>query len=101
MLRRAKEADLPEILEIYNDAIIHTTAVYAYEPQSLENRLDWFRDKQEHGYPILVVADGGYVRGFATYGPFRAWPAYQYSIEHSVYTPLHVFTSMGKGSERS
>lgn len=85
MLRRAEESDLPEILEIYNDAIIHTTAVYAYEPQSLENRLDWFRDKQEHGYPILVVEDGGHVRGFATYGPFRTWPAYQYSIEHSVY----------------
>jgi len=85
MLRRAEESDLPEILEIYNDAIIHTTAVYAYEPQSLENRLHWFRDKQEQGYPILVVEDGGHVRGFATYGPFRAWPAYQYSIEHSVY----------------
>lgn len=85
MLRRAEEADLPEILEIYNDAILHTTAVYAYKPQSLEDRFDWFRDKQEQGYPILVVEDGGRVRGFATYGPFRAWPAYQYSIEHSVY----------------
>lgn len=85
MLRKAKESDLPEILDIYNDAIINTTAVYSYEPQTLESRLDWFRNKQENGYPILVIEDGGQVRGFATYGPFRAWPAYKYSIEHSVY----------------
>lgn len=85
MLRKAEEGDLPEILDIYNDAIINTTAVYSYEPQTLEDRLDWFRMKQENGYPILVMEDGGHIRGFATYGPFRPWPAYQYSIEHSVY----------------
>ena len=85
MLRKAKESDLLEILDIYNDAIVNTTAVYSYEPQTLENRLDWFRNKQENGYPILVIEDGGHIRGFATYGSFRPWPAYQYTIEHSIY----------------
>ncbi|MEI7026967.1 GNAT family N-acetyltransferase [Paenibacillus sp. y28] len=85
MLRQAEESDLPEILEIYNEAIIHSTAVYTYEPQTLENRLHWFRDKQENGYPILVIEEAGHVMGFATYGPFRAWPAYKYTVEHSVY----------------
>ncbi|WEG14570.1 GNAT family N-acetyltransferase [Pullulanibacillus sp. KACC 23026] len=85
MLRDATESDVPEILEIYNDAIIHTTAVYTYEPETLENRLDWFRDRRENSYPVVVLEDGGKIRGFATYGAFRPKPAYKYSIEHSVY----------------
>ena len=85
MLRKAEESDLLGILDIYNDAIINTTAVYSYEPQTLEDRLEWFRSKQANGYPILVIEDGGHIKGFATYGPFRPWPAYKYTIEHSVY----------------
>jgi len=85
MIRIAAESDLPEILEIYNEAILQTTAVYSYEAVTLENRLLWFREKQEKGYPVIVIEDGGRVMGFAAYGPFRPWPAYQYTIEHSVY----------------
>lgn len=85
MIRKAAESDLPEILDIYNEVILQTTAVYSYEAVTLENRLLWFREKQENGYPVLVIEDGGRVMGFAAYGPFRPWPAYQYTIEHSVY----------------
>jgi L-amino acid N-acyltransferase len=85
MLRKAVGSDLPGILDIYNDAIMNTTAVYSYEPQTLDNRLEWFRNKQEHGLPIIVIEDEGQIRGFATYGPFRPWAAYKYTIEHSVY----------------
>jgi phosphinothricin acetyltransferase len=85
MLRQAEEADVSAILDIYNDAIAHTTAVYHYEPQTMENRLQWFRDKRQSGCPLIVLEEQGRVAGFATYGPFRAWPAYKYTIEHSVY----------------
>ncbi|MDP4095395.1 GNAT family N-acetyltransferase [Paenibacillus sp. P96] len=85
MLRKAKESHLPEILDIYNDAIMNTTAVYTYKPQTLENRMRWFHDKQENGFPVIVLEDGGQAMGFATYGPFRPWPAYKYTAEHSVY----------------
>lgn len=37
------------------------------------------------GYPVLVCEQDNKVAGFATFGPFRAWPAYKYSIDHSVY----------------
>lgn len=43
------------------------------------------RAKIEGGYPIIVWEQDHKVVGFATFGPFRAWPAYKYSIEHSVY----------------
>ena len=34
---------------------------------------------------MLVFEKGDKVVAFATFGPFRAWPAYKYTIEHSVY----------------
>lgn len=85
MIREATKNDLTDILEIYNDAILHSTAVYTYTPQTLENREIWYQQKVEEGYPILVWEQDGKAVGFATFGPFRAWPAYKYSIEHSVY----------------
>ncbi len=85
MIREAKKEDLMDILHIYNDAILHTTAVYAYKPHTLEMRQVWYSQKKEEGYPILVSEQDGQVVGFATFGPFRDWPAYKYSVEHSVY----------------
>lgn len=85
MIRQAVENDLCEILEIYNDAILNTTAIYTYNVQTLEERTLWFNKKNEDGIPVLVFEDNNKVIGFATFGPFRAWPAYKYTIEHSVY----------------
>ena len=42
-------------------------------------------NKKAEGYPIFVYELDNKVVGFATFGPFRAWPAYKYSVEHSVY----------------
>lgn len=83
--QEATSNDLKDILAIYNDAILNTTAVYAYQPQTLENRQIWYQQKRDENYPILVYEQDNKVVGFATFGPFRAWPAYKYSIEHSVY----------------
>jgi phosphinothricin acetyltransferase len=85
MIREAVEKDLESILEIYNDAILNTTAVYSYKAQTLEERKKWFDKKRRDGYPLLVFEEGGKAVGFASFGPFREWPAYKYTIEHSVY----------------
>lgn len=85
MIREATPKDLMDILEIYNDAILNTTAVYTYKPQTLESRQNWYEQKKQEGNPILVYELDKKVVGFATFGPFRAWPAYKYSIEHSIY----------------
>ncbi|MDR3601109.1 MAG: GNAT family N-acetyltransferase [Desulfosporosinus sp.] len=85
MIRQADETDLSEILAIYNDAILNTTAVYTYAIQTLEDRTLWFYKKNEDKFPVLVYEENNTVIGFATFGPFRAWPAYKYTIEHSVY----------------
>lgn len=84
-IRRARESDVPGILDIYNDAILNTTALYTYEPFTLEMMQQWFAEKTAKNLPIFVASHGNEVAGFASYGPFRPWPAYKYSVEHSIY----------------
>src|ERR1051326_5753282 len=76
----------PEILAIFNDAIVTSTALYDYQPRPLAAMDPWFDAKRKGNYPVigLELPDGS-LGGFASYGAFRAFPAYKYSVEHSVY----------------
>lgn len=47
MIREATEKDLADILEIYNDAILNTTAIYDYTAHNLEERKQWFDEKKK------------------------------------------------------
>jgi len=93
-IRTATANDLPEMLEIYNDIILHTTAVYHYEPHTLDMRKEWFAAKQAAGHPVFVAESGGRVAGFSTFGSFRPWPAYKYTVENSIYVSA---AQRGKG----
>ncbi len=94
-IRYAVENDLPQILAIYNEVIVNTTAVYDYEPHTLAMRQQWFNTKKEQGLPIFVAEEDGNVIGLSSIGPFRAWAAYQYSVENSVYVAA---VARGKGA---
>jgi phosphinothricin acetyltransferase len=85
IVRAGVPADLAAILAIYNDAVAHTTASYDYQPRSAERQQAWFAAKQEAGLPVLVAQQDGAVAGFGSYGPFRAWEGYRFTVEHSVY----------------
>jgi L-amino acid N-acyltransferase YncA len=84
-IRAAQETDLSAILDIYNHVILNTTAVYQYVPQTSELRKAWYDSKLKDGYPVFVAEDAGRVVGLSSYGPFRAWAAYKYTVENSVY----------------
>ena len=84
-IRTATEDDLPRLLEIYNDIIKNTTAVYDYEPHTIEMRKQWWETKQSQGFPVFVAEEEGHISGFSSIGPFRAWAAYKFSVENSVY----------------
>lgn len=94
IIRRATEQDLPAMLEIYNDIILHTTAVYDYEPHTIGMRKQWWQAKQEQGFPVFAAEEEGRLLGFSSIGPFRAWAAYRYTVENSVYVAAH---ARGKG----
>jgi len=93
-IRTATENDLPEMLMIYNDVIKNTTAVYDYEPHTLEMRQQWFTAKKESGFPAFIAEENDRVVGFSSLGPFRNWAAYKYSVENSVYVAAE---QRGKG----
>ncbi len=74
------------ILAIFNEAIVNSTALYDYQPRTPQSMLPWFDAKRAGNFPVIGVedADGGLL-AFASYGTFRGWPAYKYTVEHSVY----------------
>jgi phosphinothricin acetyltransferase len=74
------------IRDIFNEAIATSTALYDYEPRNLATIQTWFKVKAEHNHPIIGIEDSeGRLMGFSTYGAFRTYAAYKYSVEHSVY----------------
>ncbi len=89
------EEESGPILAILNDAIVNTTALYDYRPRNPEMMKSWFAAKARGGFPVLgAFADHGGLVGFGSYGTFRAWPAYKYSVEHSIYVDRE---SRGRG----
>lgn len=85
LIREATEADLPCILDIYNEVIENTTAAYVYEPHTLEMRRSWFHDLKQGGWPVFVSEENGVVTGFGCIGVFRNKPGYRYTGEHTVH----------------
>ncbi len=85
LIRDAAESDLPAILEIYNEVIANTTAVYSEMPVTLDNRRSWRQARLDQGYPVLVAEEQDGIAGFASFGDFRPWPCYRHSVELSVH----------------
>ncbi len=85
MIRDATEQDLPAIRDIYNDAVLNTTAIWNEQLVDLANRQAWFTARQAQRYPILVAVDNDEVTGYASFGDWRPFEGYRYSVEHSVY----------------
>lgn len=80
------ERHAAQILDIFNEAIVTSTSLFDYKPRTLESMTPWFKAKHRGRFPVIGIEDdGGQLLGFASYGTFRAWPAYKYSVEHSIY----------------
>ncbi|PCJ97735.1 MAG: GNAT family N-acetyltransferase [Flavobacteriaceae bacterium] len=85
IIRPATHKDVPEILEILNFEIKNSTVVYDYEERSLTQQLEWFNSKRESNMPVLIVEKDAKILGYGTFGIYRPWEAYKYSVEHSIY----------------
>jgi len=93
-IRDADNQDILAILDIYNDAILTTAAVYSEKPHTLEMRKSWYEERIENNFPVFVAEEGGDIVGFSSFGHFRAWPCYRYTVEISVYVKA---ASRGRG----
>lgn len=85
-IREAASGDLPAITEIYNDAVETTTAIWNEKLVDVADRAAWLAAREARGYPVLVMVDDeDVVLGYATFGDYRAFDGYRYTVEHSVY----------------
>lgn len=94
IVRDATMNDAEAIRAIYNDAVLNTTAVFDYAAREPQAQRDWLQMKADQNLPVLVADDAGTVLGYASYGPFRPWPAYLYTVENAIYIAPQ---SRGKG----
>ena len=84
MIRKATLADTSALLEIYNYYVMHTTVTF----DEVALSLNAFIEKLElilKDYPCIVFEDNNEILGFAYGSKFRPKPAYNYTVESTVY----------------
>jgi L-amino acid N-acyltransferase len=89
-VRPATRADIPSILEIYNDAVLTTTATYDYEPRPLQHRIQWFEDHEKINFPVFVAEDdSGKIIGWSSLNKYHDRPGYRFTTENSIYVAAY------------
>jgi len=85
-IRPASRADLPRLTEIYNHYVVHTPVTFDLEPYTVERRVAWFEQFALQGrYRLLVAEEDGLVIGYAGTTRFRVKPAYDTTVETTIY----------------
>jgi L-amino acid N-acyltransferase YncA len=84
-IRTAEARDLAAITGIYEHAVRHGTASFELEPPSEREMSSRYEALRSGGYPYLVAQLEGEIVGFAYAGPYRARPAYRWTVEDSIY----------------
>jgi phosphinothricin acetyltransferase len=84
-LRDVRPGDIAAITRIYAQAVRHGTASFEIEPPDETEIARRQQTLIANGYPYLVAESAGTVAGYAYAGPYRARPAYQWTVEDSVY----------------
>lgn len=85
-LRAARCDDLPRLTEIYNHYVVHSPATFDLEPKTLDQRAEWFAQFAATGRHRLIVAEEvGAVLGYAGTTRFRLKPAYDRTVETTIY----------------
>ncbi|MEX0813125.1 MAG: N-acetyltransferase family protein [Chitinophagales bacterium] len=93
-IRKANKKDIVLIRNILNHEIENSTAVYDKTPKSLQEITVWLEQKQKTGFPVIVAVSENEILGYGSYGKFRPWEGFRYSVEHSIYV---AFQHRGKG----
>lgn len=84
-IREATAADLPQITEIYNSIVRTSTAIYNDQPVTLEDRETWWSARVAQSYPVIVAVDETGVLGYGSFGDFRPWPGYRFTVEGTIH----------------
>lgn len=85
LIREARMNDARTMLEIHNEVVLTTTAVWNETPRTEIEQREWLNTKRSQSFPVLVAEEAGNVIGYCSYGPFRAWYGYRFTVENSIY----------------
>ena len=85
IIRDAREADLPTVLAIHNDAVLNGTALWTTQPSDLAGRAAVIAQRRAKGFPYIVAEQDGEVAGYGSFGDFRPHDGYFKTVEHSLY----------------
>lgn len=77
--------DVVGITRIYNDAVLHTTAIWNNTVADESNRRAWIGERNAQGFPVLIAVENDEVLGYATFGPFRPHDGYRHTAKNSIY----------------
>lgn len=82
--RKGSYKDINKLTEIYNWAILNTTATFDIQIQTPEKRLKWFEQFGDH-YPLIIADIDGEAVGYGCLTKFRDKEAYAKTAEISIY----------------
>jgi L-amino acid N-acyltransferase YncA len=85
LVRDARDEDIGAIQAIYAHHVLHGTASFEEEAPSVDEIARRRADVLARGMPYLVAEVDSSVVGYSYASPYRARPAYRFSIENSVY----------------
>jgi L-amino acid N-acyltransferase YncA len=83
-IQKAELADVPAITDIYNEAILTTTASFDIDVKTVEDRTKWFQSHDER-HPVLVAVADGKVVGWASLTRWSDKRAYADTAETSFF----------------
>jgi L-amino acid N-acyltransferase YncA len=84
-IRPARTSDIPAITRIYAHAVEHGTASFELTAPDEAEMARRMQDLLADNFPYLVAESGSDLCGYAYAGPYRARPAYRWTVEDSVY----------------
>ena len=97
LIRPTEERDLPAVAEIYGEAVRTGTASFELAAPDVTEMTRRWRDLIGKNYPHIVATRDGALLGYAYAGPYRPRPAYQFSVEDSIYiAPLAHGAGVGR-----
>ncbi len=83
-IRLARRDDAERIRQIYNLEVSTSTVTFDLVPRTASEQIEWLEARS--GAHVVIVAElDGDVVGFASLSPFRDRPAYNSTVENSVY----------------
>jgi L-amino acid N-acyltransferase len=83
-IRKAHLEDIYRIRDIYNEAVLNTTATFDMEEKTIENRMEWYLNRDEN-FPVMVAQLQDRVVGYIALNKWSDKKAYDITAEISLY----------------